>query len=240
MASNTKTLTDSMNWAMWFVGNRSFAPNSPTSLEPALTSGNIIQQTMLQPPFSWRWNRATATFNTALNTSSYVVNLPQFGFIEKASVVDGSGSTFEIPNITTKILTDKSVDRPTTICPALDDNNGNITFQFLPGLQDQVYIDNLLYQKKPVLFTNLTTAWTIPDEYGYVYDWGFLALFLLFANTGDNRAFAANQKFVANLLALQEGLTEQQKAIFLGEWDFLLRAISSQTNQQLGLTGRQS
>lgn len=240
MASNTKTLTDSANWAMWFLGNRSFSPNSPTSLEPALTSGNIIQQTMLQPPFKWRWNRATATFTTTTNTTDYTENLPNFGFIEKASVVDANGNVFEVPNISTEILFDHNSDRPHTISPVLDDNNGNITFRFLPGYQDQVYTVNVMYQKKPPLFTNLTTAWTIPDEYGHVYDWGFLALFLLFANEGDNRAFAANQKFVSNLLALQEGLSEQQKMIFLGEWDFLLKAISASSNQQLGLAGRQS
>ena len=202
MPSNTKTLSDSANWGKWFVGNRLFNPD--VTNEPALTSGNIIQQTMLQPPFKWRWNRASATFSTTPNTTDYTQNLPNFGYLEKAMVAHGSGNIFEIPNISTEILFDHNTDRPTTISPVLDDNNGNITFRFLPGYQDQIYTVTLMYQKKPQLFTNLTTPWQIPDEYGYVYNWGYLALFLLFANEGDNRAFAANQKFVANLLALQE------------------------------------
>lgn len=241
MASNTKTLTDSANWAKWFVGNRLFNPD--VTNEPALTSGNIIQQTMLQPPFKWRWNRASLTFNTTPATTDYIVNSPTFGFIEKASVKDAQGNVFEIPNLETKLLSDNSTDRPHTISPVIDDNNGNITFRFLPGFQDQVYTVTVLFQKKPALLTAMTGAsgtWQIPDEYGHVYNWGYLALFLLFANEGDNRAFAANQKFVANLLALQEGLSEQQKAIFLGQWEFLMASIAGQSNQQLGISGRQS
>lgn len=61
-ASNTKTLQDSIKWAQFFVGNRPL--NVGNGLEPALTSANTVIQVMMQPPFRWRWNRASVTFAT--------------------------------------------------------------------------------------------------------------------------------------------------------------------------------
>jgi hypothetical protein len=43
-----------------------------------------------------------------------------------------------------------------------------------------------------------------------------MALMMLF--TGDGRFTWANQKFVGSLLAISEGLGEQEKQIFLDSW----------------------
>lgn len=299
MASNTKTILNSVNWAKFFLGNRPFYLD--TTLEPALTSANIVAQTMLQPPFKWRWNRVSTSFlmvnatvawqnghvyaagfrrkdsngnmqtvttggtssgsepvwsttvggtttdNTVIWTMSgltdYVQTLTNFGFIEKATVTGVTASALgvitEIPNTSTELSTDAGTGRPNTIAPIIDDNAGNITFRFMPGIPDQAYSCSVIYQKKAALMSAVIGAngtWPIPDEYSSVYNYGFLALFMLFAD--DARFLAMNQKFISGLLGLSEGLNEQQKAIFLGQWEFLLRTNAAQIKQQMGLQGR--
>lgn len=299
MASNTETILSSVNWAKFFLGNRPFFLD--VTMEPALTSANIIAQTMLQPPFKWRWNRVATSFlmvnatvawqnahaysagfrrkdsngnmqtvttggtsagsepvwsttvggtttdNTVIWTMSgltdYVQTLPNFGFIEKATVTGVSGTALgvitEIPTITTELSTDAGSGRPHTIAPIIDDNAGNITFRFMPGVPDQPYSATVLYQKKAALMTAVQGTggtWPIPDEYSNVYNYGFLSLFMLFAD--DARYLAMNQKFTSGLLGLAEGLNEQQKAVFLGEWEFLMRSAAAQMKQQMGVQGR--
>jgi hypothetical protein len=40
---------------------------------------------VLSPPFCWNWNRGSVTFTTTPGVQDYAVNVPTFGFIEKAS-----------------------------------------------------------------------------------------------------------------------------------------------------------
>jgi hypothetical protein len=302
MASNTRTLQQSVEWASFFLGRRPFYGLDPGStLEPALTTANVIIQTMLQPPFKWRWNRNNASFVmmsttpwapntpyglgyrlrdtngnmqtatvggisgpiqpvwptvqgetvvdntitwTTSNSNDYLLSIPDFGFIEKATITTTmgnlTGTIKEIPNIETNLSRDLGVGQPNTIAPVFDDNEGNLTFRFMPGIPDQAYSVNILYQKAPVLLTGVYGAggtWPIPDSYGHVYDNGVLFYFLLYA--GDSRAFAIGQKFASNLIALSEGLDEQAKAIFLGEWETILtQAARGQYKMQLANDGR--
>ena len=59
--------------------------------EPALTSANYIMQTILAPPFRWEWNRVTTTasITTVAGQSDYPVALSDYGWLEKATLVDG-------------------------------------------------------------------------------------------------------------------------------------------------------
>lgn len=297
MASNTRTLQQSVEWASFFLSRRPFYGLDPGSnLEPALTTGNVIIQTMLQPPFKWRWNRVNFHFftidpvgwkpnnpvtpgyrildsngqmqtvttagvtggsqpvwnfnnggttndNNVIWTNSYptdyLESIPDFGFIEKCTVTTLSGVVTEI-DTKTELSADAGKGRANTIAPCFDDNAGNITFRFMPGIPDQLYTANVIYQKAPVLLTGVTGVngtWPIPDSYGHVYDNGVLFYFLLYA--GDPRAFAIGQKFASNLLALSEGLDDQAKAIFLGEWETILtQAARGQYKMQQANDGR--
>lgn len=235
--ASTQTVQNSMTFAQYFIGNRSM---SLSSLQPALTAANIVCQVMLQPPFKWRWNRSTTSFALSTAGSPIVQAVSDFGFIEKAYITDPLNVVTEIPKITTEVSADKGTGRPHTIAAYLDDNAGNITFGFLPGLPDKNYTVNVIYQQKPALLTALTGApgtWPIPDEYGHVYNTGFLAWMYLFADSAKFNTM--NQMFKSSLLALSEGLTEQQIAVFLGQYDYLVQnAMTVSGKVQQGYTGR--
>jgi hypothetical protein len=304
MASNTQTLQNTISWAQYFVGNRPLAVStSPNGMEPALTSANTIIQTILQPPFRWRWNRSSVTFllidpagwvqNTtvalgyrikdsngnmqtvttagttvtgshptwattaggttndngvvwtcSLGATDYTISIPTFGYIEKASISlvgsIGASSVHEIPNIKQELTTDAASGRAHTIGPILDDNSGNITFRFLPGLPDQKYSVTVYFQKQAVLLSGLTGTggtWPIPDRFGFIVNNGFLGMIYLFSN--DARAPFMLQKFAGNLLALADGLTEQERNTFLEQWDMLLVSERSGAKGTQGMGGRQ-
>src|ERR1700679_837194 len=69
--SSTNTLLQTMEWAKKFNFNRSSAIGNFG--EPALTSANLIAQTMLGAPFFWRWNRTIIGFITTAGQQDYTV-----------------------------------------------------------------------------------------------------------------------------------------------------------------------
>lgn len=234
MPSNTITLNNSISWAKFFVGNRPLAPNSGT--EPALTSANIIIQAMLQPPFRWKWNRSSVSFSITAANQDYSQALTNFGFIEKAFVKTGGGVVTEIPTIAQELSADSGTGRPHSVAPYLDDNSGNITFRFFPGIPDQNYTATIIYQNQPALLTALANTWPIPDRYSFVYQQGFLGLMYLFAD--DQRSAFMLQRFVSSLLALSEGLTEQQRNAFLEQWNATLDLSRHAAKSQQGIGAR--
>jgi len=65
-----------------------FAAN--TYNDPAFSNADWVMQTILAPPFAWRWNRtvegtpSVPAFTTVVGQSDYKVSLPNFGWLEKA------------------------------------------------------------------------------------------------------------------------------------------------------------
>jgi len=155
---------------------------------------------------------------TVFDLQTYQVSVPDFGWIEHASVQDIGQSPAKWYSVQPQLslALDSSQARPTKISAHTDDLNGNIGFVLMP-VPDKAYPMNIHIQKKASLFTSVNDTWSpIPDEYSYIYSWGFLALMYMFAD--DPRFNMANQKFVAHLLANNEGLTETEKNMFLGNW----------------------
>lgn len=113
--SSTVTIQNTVNWAQGFLG---FAPLAlGAANEPALTSANMILQTILNPPFKWRWNRGSQSFvtNASTPTQDYAVAMPNFGSIENAFL---SGQIELEPHLV--LAVDSSVDRPAHIAPQLE------------------------------------------------------------------------------------------------------------------------
>lgn len=213
MAYNT--LLGSITWAQQFNFNRNLAIG--TNSEPAVTSANIIKQTILGPPFSWPWNRDVFTFTCVNGTQDYAVTATDFGFIEQAAVQDiNSGNKWT--QLTNEICLPlaSEIALPQYIAAQTDSGTGTITFRLQP-VPDAVYPVSVTVQKASVDFVNTSSDWgPIPNRYSYIYNWGFLALMYLYAD--DPRFQVTNQKFVANLLGAAQGLTQTQVNIFLANW----------------------
>jgi hypothetical protein len=228
----TITLQNTINWAQPFL---SYAPVSiGTGNEPAITSANTILQTILAPPFKWRWNRKTTTITTIVGTQDYLKAINDFGYLEQATAAIAGSPTFplEIKGILGE-ATEQS--RPTFISTQIDDNAGNITFRLLP-VPETIYTVTITYQVRAPLFTALSGLWSpVPDYMEFIYNWGFLSLMQEYMTlTGAQRT---RQLFVAALLSTAEGLEESEKNLFISSWLGQIRQsesneLSTQTGQR--------
>ncbi len=297
------TLLSTVEWAKRFVGRRPQANGN--SLEPAVSNANIVLQTILGPPFRWRWNRVVVGFvavpgqqdytiftwnaNTTVNVGyvlidsngnsqsataggttglsepiwndtigstttdgsvtwtnlgsiaiNYYSRAYRFGWIENASVLDQdqecNNSWKEIsPKIGLALDSVRTI--PHSISAEFDDPNGNVTFRLMP-VPDKNYPISITIQQAAPIMTGLDSVWSpIPDNYSRLYNWGFLALVYLFHD--DPRFAQANQKFISNLLATNNGLTETERNIVLNNWQQVTGApmIMGFNNQQ-GMQGK--
>lgn len=229
-------LAASITWAQQFNFNRNLAIGSNN--EPALSSANIIKQTILGPPFAWPWNRNVTTFTCTNTTQDYAETVADFGWIEHASIQDINTSNkwqdlenqIRLPLSTNTALSEY-------VSAQTDNGSGTITFRLLP-VPDAAYPVSITYQKASVDFTATTDTWTpIPNRYAYIYNWGFLALMYLYAD--DPRFQVTNQKFVANLLGAAQGLTATQVNIFLNNWQAITGTqIFNQGTEAQGIQAR--
>lgn len=224
----------------WCLPYLKFQPLTIGGADPALTIANMVMQTVLGPPFCWRFNRAETTFNciSTVTTQDYVVNLPDFGFIEKAWLLDG---TTEAKEVTIKSPLAKAIEksRPQFVSPQYEDTMlSNVTFRLMPP-PDKTYVCNIQYQKKAPLLTSLASLWwPIPAELSYIYNRGFLALATILND--DHRFPHFNQQFTSALLGAQDGLDEIQRNIFLGNWLEITKQVErAQMKTQQGVSARQ-
>jgi hypothetical protein len=309
MANSTITLYATTEWAKRFIFRKPLALGD--FLEPAVTSANIIMQTILGPPLIWRWNRAVIGFVTAAGQQDYTIfnwaasthvyvgyvlvdsngnsqqvttagitgstaptwnttvggittdntavwtnlgpigaGLPlsqtyEFAWIENASVQEQNPNTCapEWKPLSAKIdlALDSAQSRPQFISAEFDNGNNNVTFRLMP-VPDKSYPVSITIQQKPPVFSasgqGLNQTWApIPDEYSRLYNWGFLALMYMYND--DQRFQAASQKFIANLLSTNSGLTETEKNVVLNNWSQVTGApIILLDNIQMGRQGR--
>lgn len=227
-------LQASLDWASPFIR---FQPFTIGGMEPALTAAQMTLETILGPPFTWRWNRSTLTFACQAGVQDYVVQVADFGFEEVASIADTSEKNTQITFNRVLALDGSANARPAYIAVQNDDNAGNLTFRLSPP-PDLAYEVTVTYQRKAPMLFSLGDFWTpVPDEYAYIYNWGLLTMAAMLAT--DARMPAYSQKFVGHLLGVQSGLTERQINIFLAT--YLQRtgqvAVAGMTAQQ-GVTAR--
>lgn len=300
MALSTVTIGDTMEWSKKMSFNRLSAIGN--NLEPALTSANMVMQTILGPPFCWWWNNQELTFTcntvptvssaisnvavtngvvtltvantfaagalvlvsglvtatwlngqlltlatansttvtapvnvkttyvstpdtvgvlTAQTTQDYTVAAPVFSHIEHASVLDiaPTPSKWWALQVKDNLGLDSTIARPSFISPHTEDGAGNITFRMMPAPAKN-YPVSVHVQLAAPLITSINQTWSpMPDYMRYIYSWGFLALIWAFSD--DNRFQIANQKFTAGLLARAEGITEEERNIFMNNWEAL-------------------
>lgn len=228
--ASTITIQQTVNWEAAFLEQQPVLING---MEPALSSAQLIIQTVLGPPFAWPWNRGIVNYTTA--AQDYTVSpLNDFGFLEGGSVqATATGSRPMALAVKHFLEQDASSARPSHASPFIDDGLGNITFRLMPS-PDQSYAVTLPYQRKAPLLYSLAQTWApIPDEKTYMCQWGHLALMSLIGN--DARFNEYNQKFITALLSAQGGLSELERNLFLGNW---LRASAQLQASQLAVTER--
>jgi hypothetical protein len=170
---------------------------------------------------------------TSLTTQDYVVAPPAgynaaggatqgwFSHIEHASVYDVSSTTPRWVELTTKnnLSLDSATGRSTFLSPESEDANGNLTFRVMPS-PDEAYPISIHAMLTPPQITSVNQTWApLPDYLQNVYSLGFLSYMLAFND--DPRASMYNSQFKAALLARQDGLTQEEKDIFLNNFDML-------------------
>jgi hypothetical protein len=192
-----------------------------TNNDPAFSNADWVKQTILAPPFAWRWNRTTAspqvpTFSTQIGVTDYKVPLANFGWIEKATCYDpDNGYSATELQVGLVIAGETLPNQPTRIAAVLDDASGNITFRLFPA-PDKVYAVVVESQNAAQLFTSAAQTWTpIPDYLSYLFNQGFLGKGYEYMS--DPRFGPAIQLFYTQLADVAEGLTESQKNLWLGD-----------------------
>lgn len=157
--STINTIFGTGNFCAAFILNRPTQGVANAYQDPMLTLANLTMSTILAPPFAWQWNRTIASpISVNAPISDYLVSLPNFGWLEKATITYVTPPTigpsvFEL-EISTSLATEPKPNRPQKICPVLDDNAGNITFRLFPT-PDQAYTLQLTYQNAPNFITTL-------------------------------------------------------------------------------------
>jgi len=216
MSNSTIQLARSIAFAQAFnqlrpltgVGANSSYPN-----EPALSIGDWVRQAILSPPFAWRWNRSTASTSINSTAQDYSIALPTFGWLETATINNTSTGFNKELEIRGTLTLDSTQNEPVYIAVQNDDGNGNITFRVFPN-PDTTYTLNLVYQNAPPVFSQVTDTWApIPDYMNSIYNQGFLAK--AYEQRGDEKFAFAIDLFFRQLIAVSEGLTEDEKNIFL-------------------------
>jgi hypothetical protein len=204
--------------------------------EPLFSLADWTRNFILQPPFSWRWNRAQITFSTVVGQNDYTEAANNFGWLEKAFWTAPNGQVQEMTNAL-NMAPDPNENQPKYIGAVIDDDNGGITFRIQPA-PDQVYSINVIYQKSSPNFQSVDDLWTpIPDYLSYIVNDGIKSK--MFEYWQDSRQMPSYSLFLRELLAVSEGLDDSQKNLFL--WDQLRNqseAAAKQSKSQGGSAGR--
>lgn len=240
--ATTVTVQNTLNAITAFMGQRPMTGIGGNANEPALTMANYLYAFILQPPFRWSWNRTrvNSAITTVAGTPDYTVVAPVFGWLEKAVLVNPAAVAPTPPNFELEVYEvladDGTQNRPLRIAKLLDDNAGNLTFRLMPP-PDAIYTVDLLYQNFPGILTSLNNLWApIPDKYIFLYTRGLLALLQMIYN---HPLSATNwELFCRHLVAIAEGLDEEEKAIFLE--DALRGQRFKNTEMMAGQIGKQA
>jgi hypothetical protein len=196
-----------------------------TGFQPALGIANELQNTVLNPPFTWAWNRKEDTsLTTVAGQQDYTVNLTDFGFLERITLVAPDGTTFEVRDIYNNLsrgiantASERRV-RPQSAAVLIITPGVSIKLRFM-GNPDQAYACTLTYQKIVVPLTALTGGsgtLQVPDQMIDVFNMLFTAEAL--AAVDDARSTYYRQRGVMALLSKAEGLSDMQINAFLEQW----------------------
>jgi hypothetical protein len=209
------------------VGTATFLNGQLLIVLPGSTATQILAQVTTT---TYASAPDTGTLTNA-TTQDYTIPAPAFSHIEHATILDTSKTP---PNwVELKVQNNLALDsrnaRPMFVGPEVEDGAGNVTFRVMPS-PNQVYPVSIHVQLAAPRITSINQTWSpMPDFMQYIYSWGFLALIWAFAD--DPRFQVANSKFTAGLLARAEGLTEEERNIFMNNWNVQTNQASGKSQQ---------
>jgi hypothetical protein len=220
MATSTITLERTIQRSQQYARLEPLIFSANTYNDPAFSNADWVMQTILAPPFAWRWNRTVAgspsvpAFTTIIGTSDYTISLPTFGWLEKATAYDPTNGYFAFELSVNLLLAQETLpNQSNRIAAQGDDGDGNITFRLFPP-PDKPYNIVLEFQNAAQLFTSTAQTWApIPDYLSYIFNEGFD--FRTFEYLNDPRMQTSGQLFFQSLAAASEGLEESQKNLWL-------------------------
>jgi hypothetical protein len=218
------TIQQSINFAQTFIQYSPLAVG--TGNEPALSLANEIQNTILNPPFTWPWNRnESSALTLAATTQDYTVNLTDFGFLEKVSLTDpDTNEVWEIKDVYNNLARGKAdantrkLMRPNACCVISVSYGTSVKLRFM-GVPNKAYGVLLTYQKLVTPLTTLTGGtgtWALPDQLIDVFNNLFVGEAM--AVVDDARANLYRQRGIGVLLGKAEGLTEMEINAFLEQY----------------------
>jgi hypothetical protein len=194
-------------------------------LQPALGIVNELQNLVMGPPFTWPWNRnENSTITTISGTQDYSVPILDFGFLEKVTLRDPLGNTWEVKDVYNNLargVADANTlkqGRPQACCVLQVTYGGIVKFRFM-GVPDATYAVTFTYQKsitQLAALTGSTGTLVVPDQLTDVMQSLYLGEAM--ALVDDARATQYRQRGVGTLLAKAEGLTELQINQFLEQY----------------------
>ena len=249
--SATSTVATVSGGVLTVTANNTFAVNNlvlPKNFAGGLTALNGLlleiqtasstQFTALVPSLSN--GSDTAGVFTNITTQDYTIAVPTFSHITHSSVMDldSTGKPLKWYQLTVKnsLSLETSSSRPEFISPQTEDSSGNVTFR-VTAAPDKAYPVSLNVQLAAPAVTSIYQTWApLPDFMQYIYTWGFMALIWQFAD--DPRATYANNKFTAGLLARADGLSDEQKNIFLNNWEELRMGFAPMKQQGISARGQ--
>lgn len=148
------TLISTIAWAQPFI---QYSPlTAGTGFEPAASIASMVQNSILNSPMTWSWNRfEDTTKQTIVGKQDYTYPLTNFGYLEKASLTDSQGKIWEIKDIyNTEALSKSAVQqRPSAIAVLTYTPGSQVVLRFL-GVPDQIYNINLIYQGLAIQFSS--------------------------------------------------------------------------------------
>lgn len=246
VTSNVVTLTTSNSWT---VNDQVLVSGVTTAtfLNGTLLTVLTASSSQITAFFARSTNYVSAADTgtlTDITTQDYTIPLANFSHIEHAAILDNtaagilknppSGKLWEL-EIKESLSHDSNVGRPEFISPHTEDSSGNVTFRVMPA-PNAAYPVTLHIQLTAPAITSLNQTWApIPDYMRNVYNWGFLALTWAFAD--DPRFQIANAKFLAAILSRAQGLAEQDRNIFLNNWNNLTGQEAATTQQGMQARG---
>jgi hypothetical protein len=143
-------LQQTVNWAKTFV---QYMPlTAGLGQEPAVSIASMIRNSILNPPYTWQFNRAEVTFPTVTGQQDYTLaTCPDLAFVEKVSLSDDEGNIWEIKDVynNSALAVSAFPGRPNAMSVESSSiilNVLNYKFRFL-AVPDKIYTVTVTYQK---------------------------------------------------------------------------------------------